>query len=136
MQIKSAKPLNILVVRTDRIGDVVLTTAAVRALRKNFPDARITMMVAPSTSDLVHGNPDIDDIIIHDRAGRNKGVLGLWRQVFNLRKKKFDWASCLMPASLSSTTGSFKRNPYFLSQYPVRRAIPAKKQNIFVQRLV
>ncbi len=91
MQTKSLKSLNILVVRTDRIGDVVLTTAAVRALRKNFPDARITMMVAPSTSDLVYGNPDINEIIIHDRAGRNKGVLGLWRQVFNLRKKKFDW---------------------------------------------
>ncbi len=92
MSTKSVKPLNILVVRTDRIGDVVLTTGALRALRKNFPDARITIMVAPSTKDLVQGNPDIDEIIIHDRAGNNKGLVGFWKQVFNLRRKKFDWA--------------------------------------------
>jgi len=86
------KPLHILVVRTDRIGDVVLTTAAVRALRKNFPDARIAMMVAPGTRELVEGNPDLDEIIIHDRGGEHKGIIGLWKQAFNLRSKKFDWA--------------------------------------------
>ncbi len=92
MQSQSVKPLTILVVRTDRIGDVVLTTAAVRALRRNFPDARIAMMVTPSTRQLVEGNPDIDEVIIHDRSGKNKGIVGFWRQVFNLRHKKFDWA--------------------------------------------
>jgi heptosyltransferase-2 len=92
MKTKSTHPLNILVVRTDRIGDVVLTTAAVRALRKNFPQSRISMMVAPGTRELIEGNPDINDIIIHDRAGKNKGLLGFWRQVLHLRSKKFDWA--------------------------------------------
>ncbi|MCC6759234.1 MAG: lipopolysaccharide heptosyltransferase II [Candidatus Omnitrophica bacterium] len=86
------KRLHILVVRTDRIGDVVLTTAAVRALRKNYPDSRIAMMVAPGTRELVEGNPDIDEVIIHDRDGNNKGFVGFWKQVFNLRRKKFDWA--------------------------------------------
>lgn len=86
------KRLNILVVRTDRIGDVVLTTAAVHALRKNFPDARIAMMVAPSTRDLIEGNPDVDEIIIYDRNGEHRGVFGLWKQALNLRAKKFDWA--------------------------------------------
>ena len=75
MENKSAKPLNILVVRTDRIGDVVLTTAAVRALRKNFPNARIAMMVAPGTRELIEGNPDVNEIIIHDRNGKNNGIL-------------------------------------------------------------
>ncbi len=92
MQAQNVKPLNILVVRTDRIGDVVLTTAAVRALRKNFPDARIAMMVAPATRQLVEGNPDINEVIVHDRAGKNKGIIGFWKQVINLRRKKFDWA--------------------------------------------
>lgn len=82
------KKLHILVVRTDRIGDVVLTTAAVRALRKNYPDARIAMMVAPGTRELVEGNPDLDEVIIHDR----NVPFSLLKQVFNLRRKKFDWA--------------------------------------------
>jgi len=82
------KKLNILVVRTDRIGDVVLTTAAVHALRKNYPEARIAMMVAPGTRELVEGNPDLDEIIIHDRSV----PWSFLKQVFNLRRKKFDWA--------------------------------------------
>lgn len=92
MRKKFPEPSNILVVRTDRIGDVVLTTPAVSALRKNFPRARISMIVAPLTRHLVEGNPDIDEIIVHDRNGANKGILGFWKQVFYLRQKKFDWA--------------------------------------------
>ncbi len=82
------KKMNILVVRTDRIGDVVLTTAAVRALRKNYPDSRIAILVAPGTQDLVEGNPDIDEVIVHDRRIQ----WSLFKQAMNLRQHKFDWA--------------------------------------------
>ena len=41
------EPRNILIVRTDRIGDVVLTIPAVRAVRKAFPKARIALWVSP-----------------------------------------------------------------------------------------
>ena len=40
---------NILVVRTDEIGDMILTSGFVRELRKNFPHARITLICAPLT---------------------------------------------------------------------------------------
>ena len=38
---------NILIVRTDRIGDVVLTTPAIKALRQAYPAARISILVTP-----------------------------------------------------------------------------------------
>ncbi|MEK6568427.1 MAG: hypothetical protein AABZ27_06815, partial [Candidatus Omnitrophota bacterium] len=47
----------ILVVRTDRIGDVVLTTPVLRALRENYPASHIAMMVNPQTKELLEGNP-------------------------------------------------------------------------------
>ncbi|MFA6379179.1 MAG: lipopolysaccharide heptosyltransferase II [Candidatus Omnitrophota bacterium] len=83
---------NILVVRTDRIGDVVLTTPALEALRKAYPRAKISIMVAPTTKDIVDGNPFLDEVIVYDKRGVDKGFLNFWRFVFKLRKKHFDLA--------------------------------------------
>ncbi len=79
---------NILIVRTDRIGDVVLTTPAIKALRQNFPYAKISILVTSATKDLVEGNPHLNEILIDDK----KGFLGFWKLVFLLRPKKFDCA--------------------------------------------
>jgi len=83
---------NILIVRTDRIGDVVLTTPAIKALSQSYPGARISVLVAPATFDLVNGNPYLDNILVDDRQGRHKGVLGFLRLVQELRSKKYDLA--------------------------------------------
>jgi heptosyltransferase-2 len=83
---------NILVVRTDRIGDVVLTTPALEALRKAYPKARISMMVTPMTKDIVEGNPFLDEVIIYDKKGKDKGFFRSWRFIFKLRQKHFDLA--------------------------------------------
>ena len=78
--------------RTDRIGDVILTTPSFKALRIAFPKARITVLVAPLTKDLIVGNPYIDDIMVDDRLGEHKGVIGTMRLVMSLRKRGFDLA--------------------------------------------
>lgn len=80
----------LLVIRTDRIGDVVLTIPAIHALRRHFPQAKIFLLVAPLTVDLVDGHPDLDGIMIDDRNERHKGWLGFWRLVSDVRAKKFD----------------------------------------------
>lgn len=85
------RKLNILVVRTDRIGDVVLTTPAVRAIRQNFPDAQLTMLVAPLTRDLVDGNPDLDAVMVDDRGGIHRSAAGFCKLALELRARKFDW---------------------------------------------
>ncbi len=83
---------NILVVRTDRIGDVVLTTPAIEALRVFYPNARISILVTPQTKDIVEENPFLDEVIVYDMKGKNRGFLGFWSFVFDLRKRKFDLA--------------------------------------------
>lgn len=80
---------NILIVRTDRMGDVVLTIPAIRALDKAFPSARISLWVDPSTMDLVEGLPFIDELIAEESAS---GCGSFFRHVAALRKKKFDLA--------------------------------------------
>lgn len=89
---KSTNFHNILIVRTDRIGDVVLTTPAIKALRRAYPGARISILVTPSTYDLVNGNPYVDEILVDDRQGRHKGLFGFVRLVGDIRRKRFDLA--------------------------------------------
>ena len=69
---------NILIIRTDRIGDVVLTTPAIKALRKAYPASRISILVTPQTKDLVQGNPYLDEVLVDERAGRHQGLLGFY----------------------------------------------------------
>ena len=93
---KSSKKFkNILIVRTDRIGDVVLTTPVMKALRLENPKARISILVTSATQDLIVDNPYLDEIIVDDRKGRHKGLNGFFKLVSEIRKKKYDTALIL-----------------------------------------
>lgn len=62
----TSKPTRILVVRLDEIGDVVLTSAFLRELRRTFPSARITLVVKPATSNVCELCPHIDELLTFD----------------------------------------------------------------------
>lgn len=89
----------ILIVRTDRIGDVLLSTPAIKALRDKFPPAYIAMVVRPYTAEIVRGNPFIDELIIYDKYGTEKSWLASFRFALRLKKKKFDLAVVLHPTN-------------------------------------
>ncbi|MEO8167070.1 MAG: LPS core biosynthesis protein, partial [bacterium] len=52
-------PKRILLVRTDRLGDVILTLPMLPALRKCFPNAYIAMLLRRYTGEVVEGNPNV-----------------------------------------------------------------------------
>lgn len=79
----------ILVVRTDRIGDVMLSTPVIKNLRDSFPNAYIAMMVSPYTKDIIEGNPYLDEVIIYDKDNLHKSWLSSIKFALNLRKKYF-----------------------------------------------
>ena len=87
----------ILVIRTDRIGDVVLATPLIRGLRRRFPEAYIAAMVRPYTKDLLLHNPHLDDILVDDPEEEHAGRKGFWSQVRVLKKHRFDTALLLLP---------------------------------------
>jgi len=80
----------ILVTRADRIGDLVLSTPVFEALRKKFTDARIIGLTFCENRDLVEGNPQLDEIILYDKLGSEKGIVGNCRFAFKLAALKFD----------------------------------------------
>ncbi len=56
-------PKNILIVRTDRIGDVVLSLPMAAIIKKHFPDCKVTFLLRHYTKPLAENNPFIDDVI-------------------------------------------------------------------------
>ncbi|MEP0859969.1 MAG: glycosyltransferase family 9 protein [Ignavibacterium sp.] len=85
---------NILIVRTDRIGDVVLSLPLARIIKEKFPDAKITFLVRNYTKALVVNNPFIDDVITLEE--KSSKVL-IKRNVSRLRSKNFDTAIIVYP---------------------------------------
>jgi heptosyltransferase-3 len=58
------KPQNLLIVRTDRIGDVVLTLPLAEIIKKYFPGCKITFLIREYTKSILGGNPFIDEVLI------------------------------------------------------------------------
>ena len=77
---------NILIIKLRYIGDVLLATPTIRAIKAARPDVRVTMMVNRGTEDVLSGNPDLDEIMVLD-----KGSLGAQsRLIAGLRHRQFD----------------------------------------------
>ena len=92
----------ILIVRTDRVGDVILSTPVIKALRDAYPGAYLAMVVRPYTRAIIEGNPYLDDIILYDKDGREKSWFSALRFSRALAKNKFDLAVVLNPSNRSN----------------------------------
>jgi lipopolysaccharide heptosyltransferase II len=57
---------NILCIRLDQLGDVLMTTPALRALREAKPTRRLTLLTSPAATPVVRLVPDIDDALVFD----------------------------------------------------------------------
>lgn len=89
----------ILIIRTDRIGDVLLSTPVIKALRDSYPHAYIAMIVSPYAKDIVEGNPYLDAVIVYDKDGKYKSWQRSIKFALNLKKKHFDLAVILHPTN-------------------------------------
>lgn len=111
---------SVYVVRTDHIGDLVLSTPFLRALREGIPQARITAIVPPYTRDVLAESPLVDDILVYDREnGREEGS----RMLRELRHSNPDLAVSLAPRSrsyrLAWRTGARYRVGYVYASRPL-----------------
>jgi lipopolysaccharide heptosyltransferase I len=68
-----------LIVKLSSLGDLIFTLPAVAALRQAHPEARIDWVVARHWYPLLEGNPDVNNIVILDRASVGSYIFTAWR---------------------------------------------------------
>lgn len=56
----------VLLVRLDNLGDVLLMTPAIRAVRRSLPTARLTLLTSPVGAQVGHLNPDVDQVLVYE----------------------------------------------------------------------
>lgn len=86
------KMKRILLVRTDRVGDVVYITPMIREIRKSYPDSFIATLTRPHTEKLLLNNPHLNATITDDLTKET-----FWEVVKKIRQYKFTHGLLMMP---------------------------------------
>src|SRR5262249_31302301 len=87
-----ARVRRILVRANNWIGDVVMISPAVKALRERFTGAEIAILARPWVLDALAANPFFDRLIPYESPGRHAGLFGRLRLAAQLRRDRFDMA--------------------------------------------
>jgi heptosyltransferase-2 len=122
------EPKRILIMRLDKIGDVMLSTPVLRAVREAYPKSHIAVMVRPYAEDIVRGNPYIDELIIYDKDSRYKSFWATAKFALTLRKKRFDLALVLHPSNRSHIIA-------YLAGIPARVGYDTKMAFLLTKRI-
>jgi heptosyltransferase-3 len=85
----------VLVVRTDRLGDVILTLPVLSRLRACFPEAYLAMLLRRYTGAIVEGNPHTDELIWYD--DEQGGKVPFDEMVKVIRERQFDTVVLVHP---------------------------------------
>ncbi|MBU1869059.1 MAG: glycosyltransferase family 9 protein [Candidatus Omnitrophica bacterium] len=86
-EFSGARILKIVAIRIDRIGDIIVSMPALKALKQVFPEARISLLVSRQNEPLAKCIPYVDEVLVYE---------GLFKTSAKLQKKGFDLAVDLM----------------------------------------
>jgi len=118
-------PASLLVRATNWLGDAVMTTPALAAVREGFPDARIVLLARPLVAELFRHHPDVDEVMVYERPGRHEGALGRLRLAGEVRRRRFDGALLLQNAFDAALIA-------FLGRIPERAGYPTDGRRILL----
>lgn len=87
---------NILIIKPSSLGDIVLALPALSALRRNFPEAKISWLIRPEFAPLLENHPHLAETILFDRKFLAKAwfhpgaFCSLISLIRRLRRRQFD----------------------------------------------
>ncbi|MGE4318378.1 MAG: lipopolysaccharide heptosyltransferase II [Deferribacterales bacterium] len=105
--------MRILIFNPSFLGDSVLTTPLIQAVRKKHPDAYIAFCVRPEYVPLFQGLSFLDEVIAFDKRGKDAGIGGMFRFADTLKEKNFDMVIAPHKSIRTNLT-------IFLAKIPVR----------------
>jgi len=96
--LKDSGSARILIRVANWVGDAIMTTPVIRAVRKNYPKARITALAKPWVIPVYENNPYLDEIMVYDNEGCHKRGMGTLRLSQDIRTRGFDLAILMQNA--------------------------------------
>jgi heptosyltransferase-3 len=143
MELQNIRRLAVFKLRN--IGDVLMLTPLLRALRETFPEARITAVVNSGTEAMLAHNPHLDEVLIYQRDSSWWNEIRFLRE---LRRRKFDltigftegqrtaWYSllCVARYRFGLLKGKKVRKPwaYNFPMFPVREILHEVEKHFVV----
>lgn len=115
---------NVLCVRLDSLGDVLLTTPAIRAVKESRPERRVTLLTSPAGAEVAALVPEIDGVVRYQapwmKTARTRTDLAADRVLLDsLRSKRFDAAVIFTCYSQSPLPAALL---CYLAEIPLRAA--------------
>ncbi len=89
--------MKILILKRDKLGDLLLTTPTIQLIQQHYPDAEIHLLASEYSAWVADGSSCIKKIWAYPRVRTGKKISVLaavkqWLQILALRKEQFDWA--------------------------------------------
>lgn len=103
----------ILIIKIGAVGDCVLATPSIRAIRRKNPKAFIALLIGRIESQALKGCPYVDEMIIYDRKGKDNGLIRFLELAKEIKGYGFEEAVDLQNNSKSHLFA-------FLSSAPAR----------------
>ncbi|MHC1739011.1 MAG: glycosyltransferase family 9 protein [Ignavibacteriaceae bacterium] len=93
--------VKILIINLKLIGDLIVSTAAIRSIKAAFPESKIDVIIRKGFEQILEGNPDINFLVPFDKSSKDMGFVGrlLYEIQFikKLRSNKYDLVVALQP---------------------------------------
>jgi lipopolysaccharide heptosyltransferase II len=134
----------ILVLGRSHIGDCLLTTPAIRALRRRFPDAGLHVAIPEENRDLLASNPYLDEILFRPRRddwpGKTAFALAVRRHEYDLvvsfQEKSFfyGWVAGASGARRRITLEHARTRRFFTDAVPIRAGVHEVEKYLAVAR--
>lgn len=85
----------ILIIHTAFIGDIILATPIIPAIKNAYPDCLIDFITIPASANLLEEETDINQLMIFDKRGEHKGIKGLKNIIRLINENHYD--ACICP---------------------------------------
>jgi lipopolysaccharide heptosyltransferase II len=115
----------ILAIRLDNLGDVMVTTPALHAIKASLPTARLTLLTSPVGAQVARLNPDVDDVIVYEAPWMDpwhklpQNSQREQQMIATMRERRFDGAIIFTSYHQSSLPAAYL---CYLADIPLRLA--------------
>lgn len=121
--------MNILIIHTAFIGDIVLSTPLISKINKKYPNSNIYYLTTPAGAEILANNPLIKEIIVYDKKGKDKSLSGFFRIIKLI--KSYNFYSAYIPHRYLRS-----RLIAFLGKIPQRIGYDINFSKIFLNKKV